>query len=73
MDVPTIPERYVVRDPAMDICSFNRHRDCFDTEHGHRHTTMTPNRREVIVAVILIAVIIVGNLGGLWLAEVAWG
>ena len=35
MDVPTIPERYVVRDPAMDICSDNSHRDGADTGHGH--------------------------------------
>ena len=40
-----------------------------DTFNSHRHTAMTPNRTEVMTALILIAVIIIGNLGGIWLAS----
>ena len=29
---------------------------------------MMPNRTEVITALILMAIIVIGNMGGLWLA-----
>ena len=32
-----------------------------------------PNRTEIITAVILMAIILIGNMGGLWLAGVIWG
>ena len=52
MDVPTIYKRYVVRDPAMDICSFNRHRDGADTGDGDMI-----NNHELIMALIGIALV----------------
>ena len=33
---------------------------------------MMPNRTEVITALILIAIIVIGNLGGLWMAGALW-
>ena len=51
MDVPTIYKRYVVRDPAMDICSFNRHRDGADTGDG----VMKYDRNEWLMDLIGIA------------------
>ena len=33
---------------------------------------MMPNRTEVITALILIAIIVIGNLGGLWMAGAIW-
>ena len=47
------------------ICSFNRLGIHHDTEHGHRHTAM--NRQQWIASFVIIAVILIGNLGGiLW-------
>ena len=65
MDVPTIHPGYVDGCSTLDICSDNSHRDGVDIGHG----PVTPNRREVMTALILIAVIIIGNLGGIWLAS----
>jgi len=46
----------------MDICSDNSHRDGADTEHGHMMSTRT-----LVIAMIILTVILVGNLGGiLW-------
>ena len=61
MDVPTIPKRYVVRDPAMDICSFNRHRDGVDTGDGD----MKYDRNEWLmdlIGITLMALIIIWAL-----------
>ena len=33
---------------------------------------MMPNRTEIITALILIAIILIGNMGGLWMAGVIW-
>ena len=34
---------------------------------------LMPNRTEIITALILIAIILIGNMGGLWLAGAIWG
>ena len=34
---------------------------------------MMPNKTELITAVILMAIILIGNMGGLWLAGAIWG
>ena len=44
----------------MDICSFNRHRD--DADIGDRGM-----RENIIAGIIILTIIILGNLGGLWL------
>ena len=62
MDVPTIHQRHVDGCDAVDICSDNSHRDGADTGHGHMMDT-----RLWITALIIVAVILIGNLGGiLW-------
>ena len=33
---------------------------------------MMPNRTEIITALILIAIILIGNMGGLWMAGALW-
>ena len=33
---------------------------------------MMPDRTEIITALILIAIILIGNMGGLWMAGVIW-
>jgi hypothetical protein len=49
----------------MDICSDNSHRDGVDTVDRHRDPTM--NRQQWIASLIIIALILIGNLGGiLW-------
>ena len=64
MDVPTIPQRHLGGQPALDICSDNSHRDGVDIGDG----PVMPNRREIMTALILMAIIVMGNMGGLWLA-----
>ena len=62
MDVPTIHPGYVDGRITLDICSDNSHRDGADTGHGHMMDT-----RLWITALIIVAVILIGNLGGiLW-------
>ena len=63
MDVPTIPERYVVRQPALDICSDDHDHRAGDTFNCHRNTAM--NREQIIIAGVLLAIILIGNLGGI--------
>ena len=48
----------------MDICSDNSRGDGVDIGDG----PVMPNRRELITALILMAIIVMGNMGGLWLA-----
>ena len=33
---------------------------------------MMPNRTEIITALILKAIILIGNMGGLWVAGALW-
>ena len=49
----------------MDICSDNSRGDGADTLDSDRHTAMT--RDQWIQGMIILAVIVIGNLGGLWL------
>ena len=44
----------------MDICSFNRHRDGADIGDCRM-------RENIIAGIIILTIIILGNLGGLWL------
>ena len=62
MDVSTISKRYVVRDPAMDICSFNRHRDGADTGHGHMTKPYQPLAWLGTAILILAATLAAFNL-----------
>jgi len=64
VDVLTIHPGYVDGCHALDICSDNSHRDGVDIGDG----PVMPNRREIITALILMAIIVMGNMGGLWLA-----
>ena len=67
MDVPTVHKRYVDGRPALDLCSDNNGGGVADNEHGHMM-----NKRVWIAAVIIVAAIVIGNLGGLWLASTFW-
>ena len=53
MDVSTIPQRYVVRDPALDICSFNSHRDGADTGDGDMNEWIMN-----LIGIILITMVV---------------
>ena len=44
----------------MDICSFNRGRDGADIGDGHM-------RANIVAGIIILTIIVIGNLGGLWL------
>jgi len=62
VDVLTIHQGYVDGCDAVDICSDNSHRDGVDIGDGPVMDT-----RLWIWAVIMVAVILIGNLGGiLW-------
>ena len=60
MDVSTVHQGHLAGCDTMDICSFNRHRDGVDI--GDRGM-----RENIIAGIIILTIIILGNLGGLWL------
>ena len=63
MDVPAIHQRHVDGCGTIHICDHDSGGDRADTEHGHRDPTM---KRTIGVVIIIIALIVIGNLGGLW-------
>jgi len=65
VDVPTIHPGHLAGCGTMDICSDNSRGDGADTLDSDRHTAMT--RDQWIQGMIILAVIVIGNLGGLWL------
>ena len=67
MDVPTVHERYVDGRPALDLCSDNNGGGVADNEYRGMMNT-----RLWIWALVILAFILVGNLGGLWLASTLW-
>ena len=50
----------------MDICGVDS--GCVGTT-----TEWSDVNRNLLTAVILMAIILIGNMGGLWLAGVIWG
>ncbi len=48
---------------VFDICSYRDGSGAPDTEHGDRDPAM--NREQITIALILLALVLIGNLGGL--------
>ena len=67
-DQHTIPHG-LAEDKPLDICGADSGGVSGDTEWS----PVMPNRTEIITALILIAIILIGNMGGLWLAGAIWG
>ena len=64
-DKHTIPHG-LGEDEPMDLCGVDR--------GGVSNTTEWSDvNRNLLTAVILMAIILIGNMGGLWLAGVIWG
>ena len=60
MDVSTVHQGHLAGCHTMDICSFNRRHDGADIGDCRM-------RENIIAGIIILAIIILGNLGGLWL------
>ena len=64
-DKHTIPHG-LGKDEPMDLCGIDR--GCVSNT-----TEWSDVNRNLLTAVILMAIILIGNMGGLWLAGVIWG
>ena len=60
MDFPTIHQGHLAGCTTMDICSFNCRGDGADIGDCHM-------RDHIWATIIILTIILVGNLGGLWL------
>jgi len=62
VDVPAIHQRHVDGCGTIHICDHDSGGDRADTEHGDRDPAM----KTIGVVIIIVALIVIGNLGGLW-------